>query len=144
MDEYSYISENGTVRQIRDLIAKAKDEEQDTSISGLAQELSDTRNAVAAELLIKVGVLPYADKTAQTETEYMKIRAEQALSSGKIASPPSAVFLPGGWVNQNFGWTFVIRQNAASCIVVSMVGQSLYNAYYDIATGQIAAMSKNV
>lgn len=36
MEEYSYISENGNVRQIRDLVAKAKDEEQDTAISGLA------------------------------------------------------------------------------------------------------------
>ncbi len=33
MDTYSYISENGTVRQIEDLIAKAKNEEQDTEIA---------------------------------------------------------------------------------------------------------------
>lgn len=35
MDTYSYISENGTVRQIEDLIAKAKNEEQDESIRTL-------------------------------------------------------------------------------------------------------------
>lgn len=35
MDEYSFISENGTVRQIRDLVAKAKDEEQDERITAL-------------------------------------------------------------------------------------------------------------
>lgn len=35
MDTYSYISENGTVRQIEDLIAKAKNEEQDESIRAL-------------------------------------------------------------------------------------------------------------
>lgn len=35
MDEYSFISENGTVRQIRDLVAKAKDEEQDVRITAL-------------------------------------------------------------------------------------------------------------
>lgn len=33
MDTYSYISENGTVRQIEDLIAKAKNEEQDAGIA---------------------------------------------------------------------------------------------------------------
>lgn len=37
MDEYSYISENGTVRQIRDLVAKAKDEEQDLRLDALEQ-----------------------------------------------------------------------------------------------------------
>ena len=37
MDEYSYISENGTVRQIRDLVAKAKDEEQDERLDYLEQ-----------------------------------------------------------------------------------------------------------
>lgn len=35
MDEYSFISENGTVRQIRDLLAKAKDEEQDGRLATL-------------------------------------------------------------------------------------------------------------
>lgn len=35
MDEYSFISENGTVRQIRDLVAKAKDEEQDGRLNAL-------------------------------------------------------------------------------------------------------------
>ena len=35
MDEYSFISENGNVRQIRDLIAKEKDEQQDEAISQL-------------------------------------------------------------------------------------------------------------
>lgn len=35
MDEYSFISENGTVRQIRDLVAEAKDEEQDARITAL-------------------------------------------------------------------------------------------------------------
>ena len=37
MDEYSFISENGTVRQIRDLVAKAKDEEQDARLDYLEQ-----------------------------------------------------------------------------------------------------------
>ena len=37
MDEYSFISENGTVRQIRDLVAKAKDEEQDERLDYLEQ-----------------------------------------------------------------------------------------------------------
>lgn len=40
MDEYSFISENGTVRQIRDLVAKAKDEEQDGRITDLEQAVS--------------------------------------------------------------------------------------------------------
>ena len=32
METYSYISENGTVRQIEDLIAKARDDEQDVQL----------------------------------------------------------------------------------------------------------------
>lgn len=38
MDTYSYISENGTVRQIEDLLAKAKNEEQDIRIAALEQK----------------------------------------------------------------------------------------------------------
>lgn len=40
MDTYSYISENGTVRQIEDLLAKAKNEEQDTRILALENRVS--------------------------------------------------------------------------------------------------------
>lgn len=40
MDEYSFISENGTVRQIRDLLAKAKDEEQDARLTALEQAVA--------------------------------------------------------------------------------------------------------
>lgn len=50
MDEYSYISENGTVRQIRDLIAKAKDEEQDASIADLASSLSSGLSGLESAL----------------------------------------------------------------------------------------------
>ena len=35
METYSYISENGTVRQIEDLIAKARDDEQDVQLQSL-------------------------------------------------------------------------------------------------------------
>ena len=37
MDEYSFISENGNVRQIRDLIAKEKDEQQDQRLDVLEE-----------------------------------------------------------------------------------------------------------
>lgn len=37
MDTYSFISENGTVRQIRDLVAAAKDGEQDVRLDALEQ-----------------------------------------------------------------------------------------------------------
>lgn len=37
MDEYSFISENGNVRQIRDLIAKGIDEQQDVRLDKLEE-----------------------------------------------------------------------------------------------------------
>ena len=37
MDTYSFISENGTIRQIEDLIAKAKNEEQDARLDAIEQ-----------------------------------------------------------------------------------------------------------
>ena len=46
MDTYSYISENGTVRQIEDLIAKAKNEEQDTEIASLRSRVSTVEQEV--------------------------------------------------------------------------------------------------
>lgn len=39
MDTYSYISENGTVRQIEDLLAKAKNEEQDVRLRTLENQV---------------------------------------------------------------------------------------------------------
>lgn len=39
MDTYSYISENGTVRQIEDLLAKAKNEEQDARLQTLERQV---------------------------------------------------------------------------------------------------------
>ena len=46
MDTYSYISENGTVRQIEDLIAKAKNEEQDAEITSLRSRVSAVEQEV--------------------------------------------------------------------------------------------------
>lgn len=46
MDTYSYISENGTVRQIEDLIAKAKNEEQDAEITSLRSRVSTVEQEV--------------------------------------------------------------------------------------------------
>lgn len=40
MDTYSYISENGTVRQIEDLLAKARDDAQDADISQLRTDVN--------------------------------------------------------------------------------------------------------
>lgn len=40
MDTYSYISENGTVRQIEDLLAKARDDAQDADISQLRADVN--------------------------------------------------------------------------------------------------------
>lgn len=46
MDTYSYISENGTVRQIEDLLAKAKNEEQDAEITSLRSRVSAVEQEV--------------------------------------------------------------------------------------------------
>lgn len=40
MDEYSFISENGNIRQIRDLIAKEKDEQQDVAINEINSKIN--------------------------------------------------------------------------------------------------------
>lgn len=40
MDTYSYISENGAVRQIEDLLAKARDDAQDADISQLRADVN--------------------------------------------------------------------------------------------------------
>lgn len=56
MDEYSFISENGTVRQIRDLLAKAKDEEQDGRIAQLETEMSVVSKRLGAIQPFSVGV----------------------------------------------------------------------------------------
>lgn len=56
MDEYSFISENGTIRQIRDLVAKAKDEEQDARINALEQS---------------EGKVDYREGTVQTRSTWL-------------------------------------------------------------------------
>lgn len=49
MDEYSFISENGNVRQIRDLIAKEKDEQQDTVINDISSKVNRLANYSTTE-----------------------------------------------------------------------------------------------
>lgn len=49
MDEYSFISENGNIRQIRDLIAKEKDEQQDTAINEVTTKVNRLVNYATSE-----------------------------------------------------------------------------------------------
>lgn len=56
MDEYSYISENGTVRQIRDLVAKDKDAEQDVRIANLEAEIARVAKKLGAIQPFAIGV----------------------------------------------------------------------------------------
>lgn len=60
MDEYSFISENGVVRQIRDLVAEEKDAEQDGRL---------------ASLETAVGVYPSAPTTPKVVWESLSSRA---------------------------------------------------------------------
>lgn len=60
MDTYSYISENGTTRQIIDLVAQAKDSEQDVRIALLEQQVSRPWVALWQGELTSPGVIPLA------------------------------------------------------------------------------------
>lgn len=74
MDEYSFISENGTVRQIRDLVAKAKDEEQDERLDYLEQSA-------------------IIDTYSETETQTNKRWVDGKPIYRKVLVTPSAVYL---------------------------------------------------
>lgn len=95
MDEYSFISENGTVRQIRDLVAKAKDEEQDGRLATLETAVgvypsAPTTPKVVWESLANHGNIDHSE-TIQ-EKGYYIIRANAYSES---ASHSYSIYLNG-------------------------------------------------
>ena len=114
MDEYSFISENGTVRQIRDLVAKAKDEEQDGRLSALETAVgvypsAPTTPKVVWQSLSNHGNIDHSE-TIQTKGYYI-IRAS---AYSEQASHSYSIYLNG----------FVVQQ-AASYVAASGVGGGL-------------------
>lgn len=142
MEEYSYISENGTVRQIRDLIAKAKDAEQDEQISQQASGISQLRTQTENALKTKSGVTSYVDDAGAAVIEFLRTKCRRVLASGIIDISPSGVIIPGGWNGVAYGVSFAARQTANSMVIVSFVGGEAYHAFYDIANDAITACSK--
>ncbi len=141
MDTYSYISENGTVRQIEDLIAKAKNEEQDTDIAANRTAINALSVSVGQSLKKKTAVLPYSDITANDRKDYLKKRVEEALQSGEMTDTPSAAIIPGGWYGRSYGWTQVVRQNRGSCVVTAYLGSEISNGFYNVDLQEIEVYS---
>lgn len=138
MDTYSYISENGTVRQIEDLLAKAKNEEQDTEI----QANRNAINALSAD--VGEGFLKCVKSTESQDTEATSIRdllekkVRAAISGGYFKQIGQTVAMPGTYKGLQWGTTLITWQ-ASYLYTVIFVGSAnmfagLYNSTNDSMT----------
>ena len=125
MDEYSFISENGNVRQIRDLIAKEKDEQQDTEINNNKTAIDALSASVEQSLKSTVRITPPHDTRADTATELLANKAKRAIESGFLQQVGTSVVIPGGWYGQQYGHTLVTRITNYY-YAVSFFGQATY------------------
>lgn len=131
MDEYSYISENGAVRQIRDLIAKAKDEEQDTNISNLSGSLQIFETQTAANLAARVRTVGTEYVTAANQKDFLKAVAAAAINGHYIDELGMAVLISGGWSGVSYG-VELIQRISPQYISVTFLGQEYFlSGIYD-------------
>lgn len=129
MDEYSFISENGTVRQIRDLVAKAKDEEQDGRLATLETAVGVYPSAPTTAKVVWESLSSHANidhsETVQTKGYYI-IRAN---AYSEQASHSYTIYLNG-----------VIVQQASSYQPASGVGGGLC---LPLNTGDVVRITAN-
>lgn len=122
MDEYSFISENGTVRQIRDLIAKAKDEEQDTRLDGFDVKLSGITDTVKNYVDGKIDITPYHSFDCPNERNLLKCILDFARNQGYSKDRQNLLFIPGDWYGHQYGISFVKNMPSVDYTQVVFIG----------------------
>lgn len=143
MDTYSYISENGTVRQIEDLIAKAKNEEQDTLIAAQAGQISQVRTDLTDALNGRIKIIPYNDTTAANAGELLVEKAKLFVAGGFTVGSTAIGVMKGGWLGQQYGFSMAMYVRPNNYLNVVFLGtETIIKGIVDVETFTVVTGTK--
>ena len=134
MDTYSYISENGVVRQIEDLIAKAKNEEQDTDIAANRTAINTLSASVEQKLKQKATALGTVFIDAANETELLSKIGKYTKENQYAKKPGEAVLFGGGWSGKQYGMFLVQRVDGVRYVIYYLGQSKLLQGAYNVNT----------
>lgn len=142
MDTYSYISENGTVRQIEDLIAKAKNEEQDTEIQANRNAINALSASVEVQFNFRVRAMSPKYFEGANERAFLKNAVDYAIEQGTLSKQGQGVLIPGGWSGNSYGIE-LIQKISVQYYSVTFFGQEyILSGIYDVTSGLFPSLKK--
>lgn len=142
MDTYSYISENGTVRQIEDLIAKAKNEEQDTEIQANRNAINALSASVEVQFNFRVRAMSPRYFEGANERAFLKNAVDYAIEQGTLSKQGQGVLIPGGWSGNSYGIE-LIQKISVQYYSVTFFGQEyILSGIYDVTSGLFPSLKK--
>lgn len=142
MDTYSYISENGTVRQIEDLIAKAKNEEQDTEIQANRNAINALSASVEVQFNFRVRAMSPKYFEGANERAFLKNAVDYAIEQGTLSKQGQGVLIPGGWSGISYGIE-LIQKISVQYYSVTFFGQEyILSGIYDVTSGLFPSLKK--
>lgn len=142
MDTYSYISENGTVRQIEDLIAKAKNEEQDTEIAANRTAINALTASVEQQFKFRVRAMSPRYFEGANERAFLKNAVDYAISQGTLSSQGQGVLIPGGWSGTSYGIELIQRISVEYYSVTFFGQEYIISGVYDATSEQFPSLTK--
>lgn len=131
MDTYSYISENGTVRQIEDLLAKAKNEQQDTEIQANRNAINALSADVSEEFLKCVESTAPQDTQAGSIRDLLEKKVRAAISGGYFKQVGQTVAMAGTYKGVQWGTTLITWQAQTLYTVIFIGTGNMFAGLYD-------------
>lgn len=142
MDTYSYISENGTVRQIEDLIAKARNEEQDTEIAANRTAINALTASVENSLKMRVRTLNPRYFEGNNEKEFLSNAVKAAKTLGALENQGQAVMFPGGWSGRSYGAELIQKISDIYYTVMFLGQEFMLCGVYDGQNDNFPSLAK--
>lgn len=143
MDTYCYISENGTVRQIEDLIAKAKNEEQDALIAAQAGQITQVRTDLTDALNGRIKIIPYNDTAAASASELLVEKAKLFVAGGFTVGSTAIGVMKGGWLGQQYGFSIAMYVRPLNYLDVVFLGtETIIKGIVDVETYNVITGTK--
>lgn len=142
MDTYSYISENGTVRQIEDLIAKARNDAQDTEIQANRNAINALSASVEEQFNFRVRAMLTRYFEGANEKAFLKNAVDYAISQGTLSRQGQGVLIPGGWSGNSYGVELIQRISVEYYSVTFLGQEYIISGIYDATSGQFPSIAK--
>ena len=137
MDTYSYISENGTVRQIEDLLAKAKNEEQDTEIQANRNAINALSASVEQKLKRKLTSAGGLDIAAANGREFLLKAGQYLAEMGTLENVGEAVLVGGAWSGNQYGMMLAQKPDAIRYVIYFLGQFVILQGTYNIRSGSL-------